>query len=526
MLKNDIVARELYGDDISVLFMGKDNKGEYCKKKLDINKESDEESLIKRIERVLLFILDDMKINDKYYETIKQNVEQIIVGRDSFNKTEQTTLLLLSRLLLTEVINRGYSQEYIYLQLVDRFNFAKSFTNDIEKELAYIWGMFTFVEAKYTVILPVKRANDKKMFEQLKTVSVTDNAKRYFGNSCRWLAELEVTAVEPVQASEIAMSILCLVAAVKQYNSHTNRAYSAKKAIVIDKKTDREYKVKKPQKLMLRSRKQKAQQSFFHVGELILANPIVGEKMINVINLHTSAIESKNVSNQLLNLWTIIEVLMEFEKQNSYSKITQICNTLTTVLNTTYIPSLLEQLFLDFDFYGVDKTVLLNESVRGENNIEKICAILVLPEYSELRKKLVDVDKAPLLSYRLEHYSEIFSNRNKLKKFLTAHRKRLEWQIMRIYRNRNMIVHDGSHFQYVDLVLQNLHFYIDMLIDTIFQYVDRGYESFSSIYSCLAHKEYQHMRLLEVKENESEFVDCNNDAKMVLGYYNYINCED
>lgn len=526
MLKNDIVARELYGDNISALFMGKDNRGEYCRKKIDITKASEDESLINKIESVLLFVLDDLKIDDKYYEKIKQDIELIIVGSDSFNKNEQARLFLLSRLLLTEVINRGYSQEYIYLQLVDKYNVTNFFTNDIEGELAYIWGMFTFVEAEYKVILPVKRKNDKKMFEQLKTVSVKDNANRYFGNSCRWVVELKLKAVEPVQAREIATSILCLVAAVKQYNRHTNKAYSTKKAIVIDLNSGREYKIKKPQKLRLRSRKQNEQQSFFHIGELILADLIVGEKLVNVINLHTSAIESTNVDNQLLNLWTIIEVLMEIERKNSYSKITQICNILTTVLNATYISSLLEQLVLDFEFHGVDKTIFLNESVRWTNELEKISALLVLPEYEVLRKELFYIDGSPLLSYRLEQYAEIFSSRNNIKEYLTAHRKRLEWQIMRIYRNRNMIVHDGSHLPYVDLILQNLHFYIDTLIDTIFQYVNRGYKSLSSIYSCLEHKEYQYLQLLDVKENESEFVNCDNYVKVILGTSNYNNCEE
>ena len=76
-----------------------------------------------------------------------------------------------------------------------------------------------------------------------------------------------------------------------------------------------------------------------------------------------------------------------------------------------------------------------------------------------------------------------FSDRQELKKLLVNHRKRLEWQIMRIYRNRNMIVHDGSHFPYIELVVQNLHFYVDNLIDTINYYVGKGYKSLDIIYT-------------------------------------------
>ena len=49
-------------------------------------------------------------------------------------------------------------------------------------------------------------------------------------------------------------------------------------------------------------------------------------KLVNVIELHASAINSNDVPNQLLNLWTIIEVLIPTEPKNSFSKINQICN--------------------------------------------------------------------------------------------------------------------------------------------------------------------------------------------------------
>ncbi len=93
--------------------------------------------------------------------------------------------------------------------------------------------------------------------------------------------------------------------------------------------------------------------------------------MVNAINLHSSAMESRNVSNQLLNLWTIVEVLVGIEKHNSYSKIIQISNTLTTVLNSSYIKSLVDQLLFDLNHCCEDFGIHLGNITKGNTDAEK-----------------------------------------------------------------------------------------------------------------------------------------------------------
>ena len=53
---------------------------------------------------------------------------------------------------------------------------------------------------------------------------------------------------------------------------------------------------------------------------------------------------------------------------------------------------------------------------------------------------------------------------------------------MRIYRTRNMIVHDGTQTIYIDLILQNLHYYLDTLIDTIYAAQEKGYHNITAVF--------------------------------------------
>lgn len=331
--------------------------------------------------------------------------------------------------------------------------------------------------------------------------------------------EIEVKSLDPESARIEASSLISLFVSLKQYNSHVSKAYYANQAIVKDLESGKVFNLSRPVTLLSRGRTRTEEQTYTRIGEMIQSFPIVGEKMINAINLHSSAMESRNVSNQLLNLWTIVEVLVEIDKHYNYSKIVQISNTLTTVLNSSYIKSLVEQLLFDLKHCCVDFDNYLENITKGNTNAEKMVALLVLPEFSQNKMDLVNALKNyPLLRYRIEHYSEQFSDRTELKKVLSNHRKRLEWQIMRIYRNRNMIVHDGSHFPYIDLIVQNLHFYIDALIDTINFYVGKGYDSLEVIYTLLSRREFEYQMILEKKDNNKKPLSIDEDfVTTVLG---------
>lgn len=519
MFSIDLVASKLYGTDFNRLFYYKNENGEYSRDVSKVKKEPSSEFAIKVIQKNLDFLLNDMFVNNLYYTTLKAEIEKII-SDNNFDIEKQKILSSLSRLLLTELINQGYTQEYIYSVIIDRYYSKDRRITDGTAEVHSFWSLFSFDKKNYSVILPIKRTDVKKLLEHFQNVEITENENGKFANSCKWLAKMKATALDPFGAYKNATSFLSFCVALKRFNIHACMSYYFNRAIVVDDKTDKAYSTTKPASLLVREKNRTEQQTYARIDKIIENIPVIGEKLINVINLHSSAMDSRNVSNQLLNLWTIIEVLIDVEKNNSYSKINQISNTLTTVLNASYVYSLIQQLILDLrhcrpDF---DERHLRNIS-KGNDEAEKIVALLVLPEYENNKADLIhSLENYPLLQYRINNYSEQFSNRKELEKFLRGHRKRLEWQIMRIYRNRNMIVHDGTHFPYVDLVVQNLHFYIDSLIDTVNYYVLEGYETLDIVFAKLSHKEFEYLSILNLDDCEKQplpIVD--NFAEVVLG---------
>lgn len=523
MFLNDKIAQRLYGEDFQRLFFLKNDKGEYTRNNSSIIKEPTSEASMHVIQKTLYFLIEDMENNDKYFQKLKKEIE-IIVNDKNFTMENSKRLYNLSKLFLTEVINRGYSQEYIYSQIKELYYSSKRRISDVSLEIEIFWNLFTFKNKEYEVFLPVKKTETKKLLQHFDTLKILDNKEGLFGNSSRWIVVVKIEALDPERARLRANFLMGFFVSLKQYNSHLSKSFYANQAIVRDIESQKEYLLKKPVTLLSRGQTRSEEQTYIKIGEIFNSFPIIGEKMITAINLHTSAMEDKNVSNQLLNLWTIIEVLVEVNKKYSYSKIVQICNILTTVLNASYIKSLVERLLLDLKHCCSDFDDYFLQVTKGNTEIEKMIALLVLPEFAKVKDNLINsLSKYPLIKYRIEDYSIQFSDRKNLKNFLTRHRKRLEWQIMRIYRNRNMIVHDGSHFPYIDLIVQNLHFYIDFLIDTINFYVGKGYESTEIIYALLSHNELKHLTLLEKVDNDKKPFPITDDfVEVVLGN-SYIN---
>lgn len=516
----DPIANELFGTNFNSLFFSKNSEGEIQRSCSDIFKDPTSESSIKKIKRVVQWLLNEMDIEDRYFEKLKASITET-VKVTPFSFSEQEKLYQLSKILLTDLINCGYSQKYIYQIVNDIFYNISRPVFDIDTTLTTFWTSFDFQEKEYVVTLPLRTTYLQKHLRHFGNVAIKENTAGEFNNSCKWIIDVPITAMDPQQAHTNAIKLINFFASLLQYNNHRSKAYTEKRAIVVQKESDRIYYLKAPRTPLERGSVLSDEKNNEKIALMVKNFAFSPAKFTNVIELHSSAICSATIDNQLLNLWTIIEVLVVLERKNSFSKINQICNTVTSILNSQYTVSLITQLLLDLRHCIPDvvQTQLANVQY-GKNEIEKMVAILVLPELSAEKAGIMSALKDyPLLQYRMEYYGKVFSERNKLKSFLTAHRKRVSWHIMRIYRNRNMIVHDGSYFPYIDIIVQNLHYYIDCLIDTLNLYAGKGYRSIEAIYTALQQQEYKYMLLLDEKAADKTAKKIDADSfPIILGY--------
>lgn len=187
--------------------------------------------------------------------------------------------------------------------------------------------------------------------------------------------------------------------------------------------------------------------------------------------LHSRSIESDSEENQLLDLWSIFETVIDINNKHTSDRIQQICFMLIPILKRRYIYSLFEQLANDVYLYSSElfKDITGKSQVNDES-ISELCAFVLVDSYKDKREEFLQKIKLfPLMQERIIYYNEMLSTKEKCARFVEKHLNRIKWQIMRIYRNRNLIIHNGERMPYLALLIENLHYYIDDFIEYIIE---------------------------------------------------------
>ncbi len=189
-------------------------------------------------------------------------------------------------------------------------------------------------------------------------------------------------------------------------------------------------------------------------------------KFIRSSQLHSLALSSQNEENQILNLWISLESLVPSESKNSNaSNIEHIVESITPFLNEGYIQRLINNLVKDLVRW--DRTALhkaLN-GISGTKLVARTAKLLILKEHEIARDELENnTSRFPLLRDRIDHFKTILNSPKSVLTAIDAHQQRLEWQIRRIYRARNIIVHSGRIPSYTQPLIEHAHDYLDTIL--------------------------------------------------------------
>lgn len=219
-------------------------------------------------------------------------------------------------------------------------------------------------------------------------------------------------------------------------------------------------------------------------------------------DLHALALASDSVENQLINLWTAMESFLPSKDDEKKSQIEHISNSIMPFLNIGYVQKIATRLSKDLLLWNsaVSKNVFKEIDCSGIP--EKTVHLLALEKYEGLRNHLKSrFNDFHLLSERFAYLEILLSSPSSVVFALDAHKQRVDWQIRRIYRARNMIVHDGRTPSYIEILIENTHDYLDTVFsalmslgskDYILNSIDQGFKmmelSYSSYYKRLNEK--------------------------------------
>lgn len=192
-------------------------------------------------------------------------------------------------------------------------------------------------------------------------------------------------------------------------------------------------------------------------------------KFVRSAQLHSMALTSNSNENQILNLWISLESLIPSEtKPDKVAGIEHIANSAIPFLNEQYVSKLLNNLVKDLLRWNKKATIVALRPIPGKKFVDKLARLIALPahlaERSLLESKFRDFH---LLRDRFDYFKDLLSSPKNIVKGLDAHKQRLEWQIRRIYRARNIIVHSGKIPPYTKPLIEHTHDYLDTILSRL-----------------------------------------------------------
>lgn len=451
------------------------------------------------------FIKGMLESDDDYISKLLNEIHQTLYCKQ-FTINERHILYFCVREYICELINIGISKSHLYNQVQKKL-FSK-FTP--EDDLQYVEQFLNSLipeEQNYDIVFGVS----EDVYNELSTIikgfreATEDESKKL---NSKYVMETSLDSKDPVSALSYAKKLLLSILSV--YNSciHNENMDIIENGLVKindGSNSDTKYTfIKDSKKTLAKTRNKDKDSREKWLIEAVKRN--IDNRVIGSFELHNNAINMSDCRTQLLTLWTIFEILIE-TKQKDMSRINYITNVLVSMLCNIYYKGIIESIYYQIKNTKYIKTTIEKET-RGDNRAEKLA--FILKDNTNLKNKILKlIDSYPLEKYRIERLSEIFSSASKMKLDFLRHANRVRWQIMRIYRNRCMIVHSGEYFPYIELILENLHYYVDEIYNYIFDKADLGINEIEVIFSLARINYQQNMELLSVKDkvlSDDEFV--------------------
>lgn len=195
------------------------------------------------------------------------------------------------------------------------------------------------------------------------------------------------------------------------------------------------------------------------------------DKFNRIVDLHGICVTNEVPENQLLNLWISIETLVP--SHSGKNKVANIIGSIDPFLKLTYLRRLIDRALADLLFWnpGVTRRFLRQvPDTKSKKAAIRLLHLLALGSNQALRSDLyTQLKDFHLLRFRLFTLSESLGSPDSVKELLDTHSKKVSWQLRRMYRTRNLLVHAGRTPSYLATLIENGHDYLDLVLNEIME---------------------------------------------------------
>ena len=453
---------------------------------------------------------------DLYYEAIRDFLREAVASKSKKDINHA------AKLLVSSLINRGVSKAYLYQKTKDFFFLSpKDLTQPIEsieqleEFLELIDPVVHEFEVYFIVSDEVKLVKDSISAFRIELLDYFPEELLDFANSKNFspganevLVKIDgIRKYECFSAKEDAESRIDLLRDLYTLYFHRSELSWRDASLISQCCTEDLVIIGKPKSPMQKSFDATASYASKRLNWLIRNLNLHRddgqsfEKFNRIADLHGISVTNDVPENQLLNLWISIETLVP-PKKGSSSNINHIVTSLDPFIRLTYISRLVDRTYKDltlWDSYITRRLLKKVIAAKGQKGPIKLLTLLLV-QTQEHRDLLIELFKElkdfHLLRFRIFSLAENLATPEKIKDLIERHSKRVHWQVRRLYRTRNMLVHSGRKPEYQGALIENGHDYLDLVLDSIINL------------SCGPHKirslgqafEFQKVKLIKLNE--------------------------
>ncbi|WP_452227371.1 hypothetical protein [Lacinutrix cladophorae] len=418
--------------------------------------------------------------NKNYLANLFDNVFDLINSRRTETNLDFEEMREFSRLieyLFVELNHQNFSKFYLNrfitaifcglenLTFEERFEIVKSLEDRQNEQFEVIFGFDT---TKFDVSRVKIFSKDLKLFnksEKKRILSITkDSAKKFIEeNESHLLISINVKTKDYYQALNLARTKLLKVLDLLYLGYSDKNISLIDECFIIGSKQpekssslptmyhiDGHYNSnKKLYKLLLKK-----------VSKL--NDSKINKETLNKIN---SAIrylrmggESGEIINKYINYWIGLEYLFSTYDADSHT-VGRLRAFFKRCHSIIYLKRNLTEFHKDI--------IRLKESsyiTSFDSNLEYLKTV---DSYNEILKH----SSSPLLKFRAEYYKKLLENDNKVKGAIQNHSNNLDWNLNRIYRIRNEIVHNAAIKEDIAVLTSHLRYYLTFIINGLIDFL-------------------------------------------------------
>lgn len=416
----------------------------------------------------------------KYLEKIRLMLIYLIPTNQ-----EKEHIYYLTKSYLTELINYGYNPGHIYYK-ANMYFFNRNNPVNVNTPEEF-FNIFDFKKKSFSVIYRVKsifkefesisQQGKFSIKDEVQIESLSGREKGFIDEKSDdevFIVFENLETYDEITARFISEIRLGRITNLFSFYHHKEKPKINDKALVINNLDNTFTLNEKPIKSIIKKEDIKPKDAALKVKGLYESLELPQKSLtvlLKAIDIHSIALETDETENKLLNLWTAVETLIPKEPESGIDRIVQIMKGLVPFQSVNYIKNIIEQASTDLFYFNkrlASETLASVITDGQEERWYRICALIATSENEPNRLNLYsNLEDFPLLRWRIFWINKQLASAKKTQRFLNNHIQKVEWQIQRIYRVRNLIVHSGTTPTYTNVLVENLHNYFDNMVSYI-----------------------------------------------------------